>query len=71
VANLFPFEVHTPYRRFLSEEIEALIITLVDGEIGVLANHAAFTAPVETGIMKIRARTGHGAAPLLPRESWK
>jgi F-type H+-transporting ATPase subunit epsilon len=58
VANLFPFEVHTPYRRFYKEQIEALVITLIDGEIGVYANHSAFTAPVETGIFKIKDKDG-------------
>jgi F-type H+-transporting ATPase subunit epsilon len=59
VASLFPFEVHTPYRRFFHDHIEALVITLIDGEIGVYANHSAFTAPVETGIMRIKDKDGH------------
>jgi F-type H+-transporting ATPase subunit epsilon len=59
VADLFLFEVHTPYRRFFHDNIEALVITLIDGEIGVYANHSAFTAPVETGIMRIRDKDGH------------
>jgi F-type H+-transporting ATPase subunit epsilon len=59
VADLFPFEVHTPYRRFFHDQIEALVITLIDGEIGVYANHSAFTAPVETGIMRIKDKDGH------------
>jgi F-type H+-transporting ATPase subunit epsilon len=58
VADLFPFEVHTPYRRFFHDYIEALVITLVDGEIGVYANHSAFIAPVETGIMRIKDKDG-------------
>jgi F-type H+-transporting ATPase subunit epsilon len=58
VANLFPFEVHTPYRRFFHDHIEALTVTLIDGEIGVYADHSAFTAPVETGIMRIKDRDG-------------
>jgi F-type H+-transporting ATPase subunit epsilon len=58
MAALFPFEVHTPYRRFFADSIEALVITLIDGEIGVYANHSAFTAPVTTGIMRIKDRDG-------------
>jgi F-type H+-transporting ATPase subunit epsilon len=58
VASLFSFEVHTPYRRFFRDQIEALVVTLIDGEIGVYANHAAFTAPVETGIMRLKDRDG-------------
>jgi F-type H+-transporting ATPase subunit epsilon len=58
MANLFPFEVHTPYRRFFADRIEALIITLTDGEIGVYANHSAFTAPVLTCVMRIKDKKG-------------
>jgi F-type H+-transporting ATPase subunit epsilon len=58
MAVLFPFEVHTPYRRFFADQIEALVITLIDGEIGVYANRSAFTAPVVTGIMRIKDRDG-------------
>jgi F-type H+-transporting ATPase subunit epsilon len=58
MAALFPFEVHTPYRRFFADSIEALVITLIDGEIGVYANRSAFTAPVVTGIMRIKDRDG-------------
>jgi F-type H+-transporting ATPase subunit epsilon len=58
MAALFPFEVHTPYRRFFADQIEALVITLIDGEIGVYANRSAFTAPVVTGIMRIKDRDG-------------
>jgi F-type H+-transporting ATPase subunit epsilon len=58
MAVLFPFEVHTPYRRFFADRIEALVITLIDGEIGVYANHSAFTAPVVTGIMRIKDQDG-------------
>ncbi|GHV60506.1 ATP synthase epsilon chain [Spirochaetia bacterium] len=59
MANLYTFEVHTPYRRFFAEQVEAIIITLIDGEIGVFANHSAFTAPVVTGILKIKDKDGH------------
>jgi F-type H+-transporting ATPase subunit epsilon len=58
VAALYSFEVHTPYRRFLSEQVEAIVITLIDGEIGVYAHHSPFTAPVNTGILKIKGKDG-------------
>jgi F-type H+-transporting ATPase subunit epsilon len=38
--------------------IEALIITLIDGEVGVYADHSFFTAPVSTGILKIKDKKG-------------
>jgi F-type H+-transporting ATPase subunit epsilon len=58
MAKLFPFEIHTPYRLFYSGSVEAIVITLTDGEIGVYADHAFFTAPVITGILKIREKDG-------------
>ncbi|MDR1286099.1 MAG: ATP synthase F1 subunit epsilon [Treponema sp.] len=58
MAALFPFEVHTPYRLFYSGRIEALILTLADGEICVYANHSFFTSPVRTGILTIRDGEG-------------
>jgi F-type H+-transporting ATPase subunit epsilon len=59
VARLFSFEVHTPYRRFLNEQVEALVLTLIDGEIAVYANHSAFTAPVSEGLLKIKDKDGN------------
>jgi F-type H+-transporting ATPase subunit epsilon len=58
MANLFNFEIHTPYRLFLSDQVEAFILTLSDGEIAVYANHSAFIAPVRTGILKIKTKDG-------------
>jgi F-type H+-transporting ATPase subunit epsilon len=58
MAKIFPFEVHTPYRLFYSGSVEALVVTLTDGEIGVYADHSFFTAPVITGILKIREEGG-------------
>jgi F-type H+-transporting ATPase subunit epsilon len=58
VAKLFNFEVHTPYRLFFRDTVEAILLTLQDGEIGVFADHAAFTAPVSTGILKIKDKSG-------------
>jgi len=55
---LFNFEVHTPYRLFFSGKAEAIILTLMDGEIGVYAHHAAFTAPVVTGKLQIKTENG-------------
>jgi F-type H+-transporting ATPase subunit epsilon len=58
MAKRYIFEVHTPYRRFLAEEVEAVILGLVDGEICVYAGHSAFTAPVKTGILKLKDKNG-------------
>jgi F-type H+-transporting ATPase subunit epsilon len=59
VAPLFSFEVHTPYRRFFSDSVEALVLPLIDGEAAVYAHHSTFTAPVCTGLLKIKDKDGH------------
>jgi F-type H+-transporting ATPase subunit epsilon len=57
----FKFELYTPHRRFFSGEIEALSLTLTDGEITVYADHSFITAPVIAGFIKIKTE----------REGWK
>jgi F-type H+-transporting ATPase subunit epsilon len=58
MAKLFNLEVHTPYRLFYTGKVEAIVVTLIDGEIGVYAEHTFFTAPVVTGILKIKDKEG-------------
>ena len=54
----FKFELYTPYRRFFSDEVEAITITLTDGEITIYADHSFLTAPVQTGYLKLKLITG-------------
>jgi len=56
---LFNFEVHTPYRYFYSGKAQAITLTLADGEIGIYANHAPFTAVTAAGILHIRENDGN------------
>jgi F-type H+-transporting ATPase subunit epsilon len=58
MAPLFTLEVHTPYRRFFAEQVEAVTLTLADGEITIYAGHSSFTAPVRTGFLKIKNSKG-------------
>jgi F-type H+-transporting ATPase subunit epsilon len=58
MAKLFNFEVHTPYRPFFKDAVEAVSLTLSDGEIGVYAKHSAFTAPALTGVLRIKDKHG-------------
>ena len=59
MAAFFTFEVHTPYRLFFSGSVQAIVLTLIDGEAAVYANHAAFTAPVVPCLLKIRDSDGN------------
>ena len=58
MAELVPLELHTPYRRFYKGKVEMIILTLPDGEIGILAHHAAITAPVKPCLLKIKDKDG-------------
>jgi len=58
MATLFRFEVFTPYRLFFADMVESVSVTLVDGEIGVLAKHSPITAPVLTGILRVKTKDG-------------
>jgi F-type H+-transporting ATPase subunit epsilon len=58
MAALFKLEVHTPYRRFFSDEVEAITLTLCDGEITVYAHHSHFTAPVIACTLRLKGKDG-------------
>jgi F-type H+-transporting ATPase subunit epsilon len=53
MAELFNFEVHTPYRPFFSGKVAFISLTLADGDIGVYAHHSPFTAPAVSCILRI------------------
>jgi len=59
MASLFNFEVHTPRRVFFSGRVQAIIISLDDGEIGIYANHSPFTAHSVTGSLRIKDGEGN------------
>ena len=59
MASLFTLEVYTPYRLFFSGQVEAIILTLADGEAAVYANHSMFTAPVIPCLFSIKDKDGN------------
>jgi len=59
MALFFPLEVHTPHRLFFSDSVEAIVLTLIDGQVAVYANHAPFTAPVVPCLLKIKDKDGN------------
>jgi F-type H+-transporting ATPase subunit epsilon len=58
MAAYYPFEIHTPYRRFYADSVESIVVRLMDGDIGVYANHAFLISPVKAGIIKIKDSAG-------------
>jgi F-type H+-transporting ATPase subunit epsilon len=57
-VNAFKLEIYTPYRLFHSDEVQALVLKISDGEIGVYAGHSLFTAPIVTCAARIRDKSG-------------
>ncbi|MDR2702440.1 MAG: ATP synthase F1 subunit epsilon [Spirochaetaceae bacterium] len=54
----FKFEIDTPYRQFFSDEVQAVTLTLLDGDITVYADHSFFTAPVMAGVVSLKGVDG-------------
>jgi F-type H+-transporting ATPase subunit epsilon len=62
---LFNFEVHTPRRIFYSGRVQAITISLEDGEIGIYANHSPFSAHTVTGTLRIKDGGGSWRAAFV------
>jgi F-type H+-transporting ATPase subunit epsilon len=58
MAVLFPLEIYTPHRIFFSDSVEAIILTLIDGEAEICASHNPFAAPIVPCLLKIKTRNG-------------
>lgn len=58
MAAYFTLEIYTPYQLFFSETVEMIVLAIADGEIGILAGHDRFTAPVRCCVAKIKDRGG-------------
>ena len=59
MAELFQFELVSPERQLLSEEVAEVVIPGTEGEFGVLKNHSPFMSTIKPGILKVR--NGGGA----------
>lgn len=49
MASTFKVEIVTPERKFFEGEVEGLIARSVNGDFGILANHAPYVAPLGIG----------------------
>jgi len=56
--NTFMLEVVTPERIVLSDEVEFLVVPAVEGELGVLRNHAPLVAGLKIGVVRYRGTDG-------------
>ena len=64
----FPFELVSPTRLVHSGEVEEVIVPGLEGEFGVLANHAPLVSSLRPGILTIK--TSGGAKRLYVRDGF-
>jgi F-type H+-transporting ATPase subunit epsilon len=56
---LFPFELVVPERLLFSGDVEAVILSSIEGEMTVLANHAPVMAVLKPALVTIDDGKGH------------
>ena len=57
MAEAFSFELVSPERLLLSEEVQSVVLPGSDGEFEVLARHAPFLSTLRPGIMRVNGTT--------------
>ena len=58
MAEAFKFELVSPERLLVSEQVEAVIIPAADGEMTVMARHAPVMATVKPGVVTVKPASG-------------
>ena len=58
MAEAFKFELVSPERLLVSEEVEHVVIPGVEGEMTVMANHAPVMTIVKPGVVTVNAAGG-------------
>ncbi|MEG0692147.1 MAG: ATP synthase F1 subunit epsilon [Oscillospiraceae bacterium] len=51
--STFKLTVVTPSKVIFDDEIDRVIVRTTSGDVGILANHANYVAPLDIGMMKI------------------
>jgi F-type H+-transporting ATPase subunit epsilon len=58
MAELFQFELVSPERQLLSEQVAEVVVPGTEGEFGVLKDHSPFMSTIKPGILKVRTDAG-------------
>ena len=58
MAESFKFELVSPERLLVSEEVESVVIPGSEGEMTVMANHAPVMTTVKPGIVTVKTAAG-------------
>lgn len=58
MAEAFKFELVSPERLLVSEQVESVVIPGTEGEMTVMANHAPVMTTVKPGVVTVKTATG-------------
>src|SRR5690606_29331651 len=58
MADLFKFELVSPERLLVSEQVEAVVIPGTEGELTVMANHAPLMTSIKPGVVSVQLGDG-------------
>jgi F-type H+-transporting ATPase subunit epsilon len=61
MAEAFKFELVSPERLLVSEQVESVVIPGTEGEMTVMANHAPVMTTVKPGVVSVRTAAGADA----------
>ena len=62
MAEAFKFELVSPERLLVSEEVESVVIPGAEGEMTVMANHAPVMTTVKPGVVTVKTAAGQRGA---------
>lgn len=55
---MYKLVVVTPERKVFEGEVKSIVVRTVVGDIGVLAGHASYVAPIDTGRLNVVSENG-------------
>lgn len=58
MADTFQFELVSPAKLLLSEEVEEVVVPGTEGDFGILAGHAPFMSTIRPGFIVVKRATG-------------
>ncbi len=54
MASTFRLQIVTPSRMFYDDEVEMTIVRTIEGDVGIMKNHALMVAPLNIGKVRIK-----------------
>ncbi|CAH2215003.1 ATP synthase F1 subunit epsilon [Tepidibacter aestuarii] len=54
MAGEFSVEIVTPDKKFFEGTAEMVVVRTINGDVGILKNHASYVAPLDIGVLKLK-----------------